>query len=169
MSFLVTQEVFDQAVALVRPSIDALLAELGGGRRNLHIVVIEPSFHLYETTIAVDPKESWAHKYDEIARAKAELCHRTGQSSSYIVNEAPWILEGGDARFAGGFVQDELAAAVSGLLSHLDEVISRWIWSAVAGICKDRMKEIQEDKNSPDILPISEEQADATSNDAAAS
>ncbi len=43
MSFFVTKELVDQAVAIVRPTIDSLLgSDLVGGRANLAIMVIEP-------------------------------------------------------------------------------------------------------------------------------
>lgn len=106
----------------------------------------------YEKTIAQDPNESWEYPFDDIARAKAELCWRTGKPSGYVLHRTPWLLQEGDARYAGGVVRDGLVVAISGFPSHIDEMLSWVLFSVIAGLCADSVAKIKQDPYASDFI-----------------
>ena len=87
-------------------------------------------------------REFGAYPYEELARAKAQLCLRSGHSASDVLNNAPWLFEAGDTHIAGGVFENGLVVAVSGLAEHLDEMIAWWILSTIQGLCRNAISNI---------------------------
>ena len=153
MSYFVTEGLVLRAISLIKPTIRSILgSDLVERRRNIHIVVIEPGGQKFEQTIADDPKEEWKYPYDEIARRKARLCQESGKPSGHVLYRTPWLFKEGDARYAGGVVEDGLVVAISGLQSHFDEMLSWMIFNAIAGLCMDKVAQMQKDPDAPHFL-----------------
>ena len=126
-------ELAQDAVALVRPSIEALFKKTK--RQELHIVIMDPrlkpwesSFKdaiLYEDTIRnTDP---WESPYDELARQKAEQAWRERQANVVLQTRHPSSLREGDIPFYGSFVYGNVVVACSGVEEWFDMLMSGWI------------------------------------------
>ncbi len=153
MSFFIDSNLVDQAINLASPTINQLLgSELVGGRKNIFVVVIEPSGKQFPYKFGPDQVKDFQHPYHIIAGAKAEMCHRTGKPSGHVLHRTPWLFEKGDCRYAGGVVEDGLAVGVSGLQSHFDEMVAWMIFNAIAGLCMDAIAKINSDPKAEAFL-----------------
>ena len=130
------------AARLVEPLVMELIAY--GSRRAVHIVILDPRKQyapgvdlpvLFEGTIGEQDSKVWERPFDEIARAKARVCWRTGMSSRTVGECAPYLYEPGDTKFPGGVVCDKLIVAVSGLEWQFDEAVAHSViglfWAGV--------------------------------------
>ncbi|MDP2662941.1 MAG: hypothetical protein Q8R28_19675 [Dehalococcoidia bacterium] len=149
MSYLLTKAVAAEAVAMVRPWFEHL-ARTGGVRGpDLHVVVALRSSkrsglqHAFREAILHEEswgdQKSWKHRYDLIARSKAEVSWRTGLSTRVVVFTRPWLLEEGDTRWWGSVVLGNIVVACSGVKPWHDEMISAAIAAACRAICLGRM------------------------------
>lgn len=152
-SYILTEEIAREAIEIITPMLaDKILgSEVAGGRQNLHIVVLKPGSDeiLYEESFG-DDRSAWRHPYDEIARAKARICQRTGMVGRTLQKDAPWLYEPGDTRYVGGVIENGLVVAASGLQDYLDEMISWMVLSAIQGLCRDYIAKIPDD--APDFF-----------------
>ncbi|MDO8686890.1 MAG: hypothetical protein Q7K11_01625 [Candidatus Berkelbacteria bacterium] len=147
-SYILNWELANWAVQIAESLIDEILdSQLAGGRSTIHIVILDPSDGniLYEETLGNLDKSTWRHPYDDLARAKAQLCHRTGMVARTVVNDAPWLLEEGDTHYAGGAYENGLVVAASGLQDYLDEMISWVVLSVIQGLCRHAVSAIPDD------------------------
>jgi hypothetical protein len=157
-SVIVTDEVAKLAIALERPFITRLM-DLGIAKRNhLHVVVLDPgviipvgvSFKFlddimdYEDLIlheeSFGDKSQWEHPYDEYARSKAVVSLRTKLPSLYVVQSAPFLLVPGDTCFGGSAYLDGIAVGVSGVDSHIDQMIADRVAATIRGLAIDIMQ-----------------------------
>lgn len=146
MSVILTRELAKQAVDVVRPAIEALLgSELAGGRKNLHLVILNPTDGTVLHEESWGDETTWAHPYDEIARAKARQCYRTGVAGRKLQTSTPWLYEPGDTRYAGGVVEDGQVVAASGLKEYFDEMVSWMVFNAIFGLCVHAVDQISDD------------------------
>ncbi len=122
-----------QAVALVKPSIDALFEQTN--RKELHIVIVDPRFKPWECEFedAILYQESictsghWEHPFDDFARNKAEQAWRDSQANMVIQTRHPSSLREGDLPFYGSFVYGNIVVACSGVEQWFDMLVSGWI------------------------------------------
>ncbi len=151
MSFILTEDIARRAVAIARPTIEEVLgSDLVDGRANLHLVVLDPDNGraIYEESFG--DKATWQHPYDKIAQAKASLCWHNERVGRSIQNDAPWLYERGDTRYAGGVFENGLVVAASGLQDYFDEMISWMVVSAIQALCRDVIAKIPDD--APDFF-----------------
>ena len=67
------------------------------------------------------------------------------------MKDAPWLIQPGDTRYAGGVIENGLVVAASGLQDHFDEMISWLVLSTIQGLCRDEVSKIADD--DPDFIP----------------
>ena len=121
------------AVALVRPSIDALLAQTV--RPTVHIVVMDPRLKPWEATFAdavlyqetIGDSASWEKPFDDFARNKAEQAWRSGRPNVVNQTQHPSSLRQGDLPFYGSFVYGDIIVGCSGVEQWFDMLISGWV------------------------------------------
>lgn len=152
MSAILTKEVATKAVGMVMPAILALMDCSVLKRRDLHIVIADPTFQptpssdcptlreawdkggiLHEHSMGEKP--SWAHPYHRIARSKTYLSWRYGLPSQIIQARMPHLLEDGDTKHFGSAVADGLVVGVSGVQPYFDQMIAGWILEACRALC----------------------------------
>lgn len=153
-STLLTTEVCEAAVEIVRPSAQALV-DLGytGDRHDLYGVMHDPTITyapgrsideaiLWEGVIVGDPLNG-KDDFRGIARGKARVSWRTGQSTRYVAEMAPHLFssdDGDDVKHPGSHVIDGRVAATSGFQNWFDEAVSGallgWSWALTMGLMK---------------------------------
>ena len=113
-------EIAQQAVELVRPSIEALFNRTN--RKELHIVIMDPRVKPWESDFkdAILYEESiktlaWEKPFDEFARSKAEQAWRERQANIVTQSMHPSSLREGDLPFYGSFVYGNVVVACSGV------------------------------------------------------
>ena len=122
-----------QAVALVKPSIEALFERTN--RRELHIVMMDPRLKPWESSFddAILYQESikssvpWEHPFDDFARNKAEQAWRNSQANIVAQTQHPSSLREDDLPFYGSFVYGNVIVACSGVEQWFDMLVSGWI------------------------------------------
>lgn len=139
LSKIMAEQAVDAALALFDHLIDVELTE---GRRDLHVVVMDPgkpwgdgawSFSeaiLYEESVGDVRK--WKYDYQAIARGKAKVAWRHQADSRQVVALMPHLLTWDDVRLPGGIFRDGIAVGTSGVQSFFDEAIG----IVVAGMCR---------------------------------
>lgn len=148
-----TYELVEEAVEILRPTIEAFLkSERTGGRPNLHLVILKPKTEdvLLETSFG-DGRHTWKYTYDLFAEAKARQCAREGMTGRTLLRDAPWLVKPNDTRYVGGVYENGLAIAASGVQDHFDEMISWMVLSAIQGLCRDEVSKINDDED-PDFF-----------------
>lgn len=142
MSIILTSALAKHAVAILGPSIAHVLEDkvVSPGGDGLHLVVLDPGSEniLYEESFGAD-KTTWRYPFDDIARAKARLCQRTGMVGRNVQKDAPWLYEKGDTWRAGGVVENGLVVAASGLYDHFDEMIAWCVLSTIQALCRNEI------------------------------
>lgn len=148
MSHFLTKGLVESAVRIVIPSIEGVLGShyTGSERNSLHLVVLKPGTEeiLYECAFGAD-KSTWKRPFDDIARAKARFCQRTGMVGRNARMDAPWLYESGDTRFVGGVIENGLAVAASGLQDYFDEMFSWMVLGAIQGLCRQWIDDLHPD------------------------
>lgn len=126
------QEIAQQAVELVKPSIETLFERTN--RRELHIVIMDPRIKPWEADFAdaILYQESirtaeWEHPFDDFARNKAEQAWRDSQANIVAQTQHPSSLREGDLPFYGSFVYGNIVVASSGVEQWFDMLVSGWI------------------------------------------
>jgi|WetSurMetagenome_2_1015567.scaffolds.fasta_scaffold60328_3 hypothetical protein len=145
-SFFLTKELAAQAIDLVRPIIEKMVATgVTAKPGDLKIVVLD-STKVYGTcnfaeAIVVDigngaPKE----KYTAVARSKANIVWKTGKDSLYVQQFEPQLLEGGDTKWGGGIIQNGIIVAVSGLEEWADIFVAKMVAAACSALIAKQMR-----------------------------
>lgn len=126
------EDIAQQAVELVKPSIEALFERTN--RKELHIVIMDPRLKPWESTFkdAILYQESiqteeWENPYNEFALNKAEQAWRDQQANMVAQTAHPSSLREGDIPFYGTFVYGNIVVACSGVEQWFDMLISGWI------------------------------------------
>lgn len=122
-----------QAVALVKPSIEALFQRTN--RKELHIVIMDPRVKPWESDFndailyqeSIRNTETWQNPYDEFARNKAEQAWRDMRANIVTQTRYPSSLREGDLPFYGSFVYGNIVVACSGVEQWFDMLVSGWI------------------------------------------
>jgi hypothetical protein len=128
-----TRELHDQVMALVKPSIDALLRKYAI-RKHYHIVIMDPRKKpwegSFEDAILAEFSQGmgdWEYDYKKFARSKAKQSWRNQQANIITQTLAPATLLSGDALYFGSFEYYGMIVACSGIESYFDMLISGWI------------------------------------------
>ena len=122
-----------QAVALVKPSIEALFQRTN--RKELHIVIMDPRIRPWEAEFddailyqeSIQNSQTWEKPFDDFARNKAEQAWRDMQANIVTQTSHPSSLREGDLPFYGSFVYGNVVVACSGVEQWFDMLISGWI------------------------------------------
>ena len=154
-SVLLTPKLAREAVGLVLPSVESLLAQRG--KRNcFHIVILDPTVKpwngcfeeaiLYEHSIR---KDEWDKDYAAIARSKAVQTWRDGRGHPNILYHelAPASLQAGDAEAWSSFDWFGLTVAGSGVQRWFDFLISGWVALTCQMLARDEAETV---RNTPD-------------------
>ena len=147
MSALLTRELAEKAIAMVTLAIIGLLRQPDTKRSALAVTILDPTDGnvLFETTFGKMKKEEWPYPFDDIARGKAHLAHRTKMNTAQVIGQAPYLLQAGDPKFIGGVFRYGMAVGVSGIQSRRDEMVAGWIIDACAMLCHEAMETITTD------------------------
>lgn len=150
-SALVTPELVQEAIALARPSIDALLQSEGIRRPFVHVVVLDPRANgtgYISTTQIVHEQDIGEtenpEKYKEFAHGKARISLDTGKSSHEVVAMFPHLLEWSDVKYGGSVVLNGIIVAASGVQWQYDLLIATWIGAAIYSLVLLKMQEISQ-------------------------
>jgi len=135
-----------QAVALVKPSIDALFQRTN--RKELHIVIVDPRIKPWEASFddailyqeSIRNTETWDKPYAEFARNKAEQAWRDKQANIVTQTRHPSSLREGDFPFYGSFVYGNVVVACSGVEQWFDMLVSGWIALAFEQLMVDEFQ-----------------------------
>lgn len=127
------EEIAQQAVALVKPSIEALFEKTN--RKELHIVIMDPRLKPWESDFndailyqeSIRNTENWENPYDEFAQNKAEQAWRDMQANIVTQTQHPSSLREGDLPFYGSFVYGNVVVACSGVEQWFDMLVSGWV------------------------------------------
>ncbi|QQG44667.1 MAG: hypothetical protein HYW86_02015 [Candidatus Roizmanbacteria bacterium] len=152
VTYILTKELAQKALAMIRPSIEAILGtELVGGRKDFYIAV----FDLGTDDILADDvygdRPRWEYPYDKIAGSKGTIATRTGLTTRDVQVNAPWLYQKSDTRYVGSVTEHGLVVAGSGLANHWDETIGWWVLSAIQGLCREFIAKIDDD-TAPDFF-----------------
>jgi hypothetical protein len=150
---LLDRRAAEEAMALARPSIEAVLARPGAsGERVLHVVVMNPQLTptaapferavLYEASIG-NPA-TWGADYRAFARAKAQLAWRLGRDTHAVQEQMPYLLRRGDTLLWGGVTREGITVACSGAHPWFDEACAGIVVSLLAAIAQGRARAARE-------------------------
>lgn len=142
---LCTSELATRALAIVRPLLEAALADTTLGQSGyLHLVIMDPArppgsadFEaavLHEATFGEARGD--AALYARLARAKARLSWRHGLDSHLLQTTRPQLLCRGDTTLWGGVALDGIVVAASGLEPSYDEALSGAVAMCLRGVLK---------------------------------
>lgn len=133
MAHMTHAEAAQQAIELVRPSIELLFEKTV--RRELHIVVMDPRLKPWESGFddailyqqSIRSGQAWDKPFDEFARNKAQQAWRQGQPNIIAQTQHPSSLRDGDLPFYGSFVYGNVIVACSGVEQWFDVLVSGWV------------------------------------------
>jgi len=141
--------VVQKAVELVLPAIEGMFERGIAKRKDLHIVVMDPTKDrgqgnfedsiLFEHSFG-DP-ERWESDYAAIARSKALQTWRSGLPSIMTHWMAPATLRPGDTRHWGSFEYLGVIVSASGIQPWFDMMISAWIAIAIQQVSQNELQE----------------------------
>lgn len=161
MVMIITEEMVHEAVGLVMPAIDAILAKKGttwGPKWIAWCVKIPgmesdirgPSFgKCAKLAFKKWDEELWGDKSDfyAIARKKLAVAEREKAATSVISITRPWCLEEGEFLYPGGVHCDGVSVAVSGAKGETDEAIAWLILNSILMLAKlEARRRIEEDR-----------------------
>ena len=149
-SFLLTKDIFTQAVEIVTPSIEKMISLGIIHKSDIYISAPDPTkpygncsyadyadIELFYTSFGSPKIKTLA-----VARSKAEVVWRTGYDSLYVQQFMPHLLMKGDTKWGGGIVLNGIIVAVSGLEEYYDIFVARSIAAACHALIARDMREI---------------------------
>ncbi len=144
MYAILTYDLVNRAINMVRPAIEAVLgSELVDGRSDFHLTV---DWEAGVCEMAWGDSAKWPHPYHRYARSKAGICQRTGMDGRDVRNNAPYLLQIGDTRFVGGVsLKGGIGIGASGLPDHFDEMFARMVGDAIQALCRDAIAKLPAD------------------------
>lgn len=153
VSFLLSADLANKAIDMVMPSILAMMESKQFKRPELHIVVMNPGKHPWNTddpsnAILVERTignpDGWEKPYGQIARAKAITSWRTGLPTRDVVQTMPYLLtaneDWSDSVYPGSAVLFGIAVGASGVQSWYDEFVSYMVAAACRALCIELMQ-----------------------------
>lgn len=153
---ILTEELVEKAIELVRPSAEKILKDEGTtwGPKWVEGKVKVPGleeiikFDFGTTLRTWDPKWGEEKYFSEIAEKKLRVADREGVNTSIVVATRPWNLKEGEYLYAGGATRNGISVAVSGAKSKTDEALAEMIISAIVMLAlleaERRLKEGEE-------------------------
>ncbi len=138
MSYLLTQTLVRDAVAMVGPSILEVL-KLSERIPSGHLVVRCGDRMLFEQSFGAVSEED---DFKKIARSKAEIAEREKSTTREIMINAPWRYQTGDAPFPGGVFLEGIAVGFSGVENQYDEMFAWWAVHAIDASCRIAMLDL---------------------------
>jgi hypothetical protein len=126
-------EAAQQAIALVKPSIESLFERTN--RKELHIVIMDPRLKPWESDFdaailyqeSIRSGKEWEKPFDDFARNKAQQAWRDMQANIVNPTQHPSNLREGDLPFYGSFVYGNIVVACSGVEQWFDMLVSGWV------------------------------------------
>ncbi|MDP3962330.1 MAG: hypothetical protein Q8Q03_00465 [bacterium] len=131
MSALLTEEMVEAAVAILRPGIESLIKSTN--RMVVWTVVLDPGVTRFDATrpsvlwsggIGELDQSKWPRKYDLLAGDKVGLTWRTDLPSHLVQRDAPYLFRKGDFKYGGSEYRNGLIVGSSGLEWHHDYLVS---------------------------------------------
>jgi hypothetical protein len=163
-SAILTRERCDFALSMLRGTLEAELRRDGAFRAaEGELVVLDPTRTYgprYEGgpsnadflsevilwTHAFGDREQWAFAYGDFARAKAYLSFKHRLPADVAVQQYPYLLEPGMAKYGGSAVDPGgLVVSFSGALPYHDKQISEMMIAAIRAACTARMQDLLAD------------------------
>ena len=103
------------------------------------IIVLNP----WDGTILFEERLDESHsdkdKYDEIAKAKAQVSRDTGLSSREVQQNAPYLYTADMTKWGGSVVENKLVVAFSGVQAIFDEAIAATMLRWIVALCQNEM------------------------------
>lgn len=78
-------------------------------------------------------------KYEQIAKAKAEVSLRTGLPSRKVQQDAPYLYQEGMTKWGGSVIENGLVVAFSGVQAVFDEAIAGTMLRWIVALCQNEM------------------------------
>ena len=134
---IITEELIRQAVDLVAPSAEAILAAEGTGKGPKWVDGFVSAPELGDIPIRFGEATEWNPAWGDqpnfpaIAAQKLKLAKRLGEDTSRIVAVRPWQLEPGEYLYEGGVSRFGISAAISGAMGHTDEALADILVSTI--------------------------------------
>ena len=150
MAKILTQELVNKAVELLRPAVEKILEDKDCIWGPAWVELVFSGHNCVFAFTKFGNKTEWNDEWGEeknfyaLATAKHDLSRREGMSSSQIVLLKPWLLERGDWLYSGSSCSDDLVCGVSGAKGEIDEMIADLLITTVKGLCVLRRKELQD-------------------------
>ncbi|KKU10056.1 MAG: hypothetical protein UX61_C0024G0003 [Parcubacteria group bacterium GW2011_GWA2_46_7] len=130
-----------QAVAIIRPTVDNIIAQgITEGRSTAWITVAVRWRHAgfgkedFKKDIVLSvqlcgetDRKKWKHDFRATAESKAFIMWRTGKDGHVVHTDMPTVMETGDTPWHGGCVLGELVIATSGFQEFVDCLVSRLV------------------------------------------
>lgn len=141
-----------EAVALVRPMIEAVLARPAlCGSGVIALVVMDPardparsaSDHDFDAAVLHEcsfgkPVSDWDANYFGFARAKAALSWRLREPGETLQGPRAHLLREGDSLLRGAIVHDGIVVAASGAEVWYDEAVATAVAAALRAVAQQR-------------------------------
>jgi hypothetical protein len=139
-----------RALALVRPTVAALLEEPdAGGSGSCCVVIVDPAvtphngatFHdavLVEDDF--DTASNWGLDYSALAHAKARTAWLHGEDGLTLLTSRPCLLREGDSLQRGAICLDGIVVAVSGFAPAYDEALAIAIAAGLRAVAMTRLE-----------------------------
>lgn len=142
-SYLLDKSTALRAIALVEPLIRRMMKSKSVKRKDLHIVILDPTDGLLLTEYSFGDSSRWEHPYHLIARSKALVAMRTKADSITVQTQMPWKYlrgESGETPYGGGVYRDGIVVGVSGVRWYFDQMFAEMIAAALKAFCLEKMQ-----------------------------
>lgn len=150
-SYLLDQSTASRAIELVKPLITRTMQSGSVKRKDLHIVILDPTDGLLLYEQSFGDSSRWEHPYHLIARSKALVAMRTKADSITVQTHMPWKYREDETPYGGGVYRDGIVVGVSGVQWYFDQMFAEMIAAALKAFCIEKMQaELAKDE---DFLP----------------
>lgn len=150
-SYLLDESTALRAIALVEPLIRRTMQSRSVKRKDLHIVILDPTDGLLLTEYSFGDSSRWEHPYHLIARSKALVAMRAKADSITVQTHMPWKYREDETPYGGGVYRDGIVVGVSGVQWYFDQMFAEMIAAALKAFCIEKMQaELAKDE---DFLP----------------
>lgn len=150
-SYLLDESTASRAIELVKPLITRTMQSGSVKRKDLHIVILDPTDGLLLYERSFGDSSRWEHPYHLIARSKALVAMRTKADSITVQTHMPWKYREDETPYGGGVYRDGIVVGVSGVQWYFDQMFAEMIAAALKAFCIEKMQtELAKDE---DFLP----------------
>ena len=151
---ILTVEMVDRAIEMVRPSVKKILSEKettwGPVWVDIVVNLFPDKYYYYVIGKRTPWKKKWGEEkiFSNIAFAKLEAAAREGVNTSVLVATRPWSLRKDEYLYPGGVTRNGIAVGVSGAKGIVDEAIAEMIVSVIVMFTKlETERRIKEGEN----------------------